>query len=303
MPKRLINNAFKTLREQGFIYTSKKALQWIVDRRRILTYEPVKHLSPCHKDPKFEKGTNESRIAVQIHLFYTELIDTLIAYTNHIPYLFDLYISTNTLEKKKIIEREFAKKSQAHHIVVEVFENKGRDVAPFIMQMTPLIEKYDYLLHLHSKCSFHDDFGNQWRQLLLNSLLYSEGHVSAIMDQFEKNTRLGMVHQRTFYHVKPSLGWKGNKTLSIKYMQRMGLSDELPRNPIFPAGNMFWARTDAIIQAFQCGICMQDFPAEAAQLDGTFAHCIERCWGHIAKQNGFESLRVAVPKGKKMACK
>lgn len=32
-----------------------------------------------------------------------------------------------------------------------MFENRGRDVAPFIEQMSPIISDYTYICHIHSK--------------------------------------------------------------------------------------------------------------------------------------------------------
>ena len=50
-------------------------------------------------------------IAIQVHVFYEDLIFELINKTNNIPIKFDLFISTISLIKKKRIE-EYAKKIQ-----------------------------------------------------------------------------------------------------------------------------------------------------------------------------------------------
>jgi rhamnosyltransferase len=55
---------------------------------------------------------------------------------------------------------------------------------------------------------------------------------------------------------------------------------------IFPAGDMFWARTEAIYQIFEIKF-INKFPKELGQLNKTFMHAIERLWLYIIKLNGY----------------
>ena len=55
---------------------------------------------------------------------------------------------------------------------------------------------------------------------------------------------------------------------------------------IFPAGNMFWAKTEAIYQMFNEKV-IQLSPKEKGQSDGTILHAIERFWPILTKLNGF----------------
>jgi lipopolysaccharide biosynthesis protein len=55
---------------------------------------------------------------------------------------------------------------------------------------------------------------------------------------------------------------------------------------------MFWARVDAVADIFQAGFDFSDFPVENEQVDGTFAHSVERAWVYIAQNNGYSYLHV-----------
>ncbi|EXS67932.1 rhamnan synthesis F family protein [Sphingobium sp. Ant17] len=55
----------------------------------------------------------------------------------------------------------------------------------------------------------------------------------------------------------------------------------------FPAGSMFWARTDAILPILSADLEWEDFPLEEGQTDGTLAHCIERMFGVVAVSRNF----------------
>ena len=61
---------------------------------------------------------------------------------------------------------------------------------------------------------------------------------------------------------------------------------EIRHDFIFPAGNMFWARTDAIFQMFNEKV-IRSSPKEKGQFDGTILHAIERFWPILVKLNGF----------------
>ena len=55
---------------------------------------------------------------------------------------------------------------------------------------------------------------------------------------------------------------------------------------IFPSGNMFWAKIDAVYQVFELNV-KDKCPREANQYDATMMHGIERIWLFIAKLNGY----------------
>ena len=80
-------------------------------------------------------STSKANIAVQIHIFYTDLANEIIDYINNIPEDFDCYITTNDANKVDYLEALFKHRCKANIVEISLCENKGRDVAPFIMQM------------------------------------------------------------------------------------------------------------------------------------------------------------------------
>lgn len=76
----------------------------------------------------------KKKIAIHIHVFYPELLDEIYYNLSQMPYDYDCFISTTSKEKKKEIVNYF-KNKKMENIVVEEFENKGRDILPFILQM------------------------------------------------------------------------------------------------------------------------------------------------------------------------
>lgn len=286
---------YRTLRngikQNGILWAICKCFLWANERRRFFTFEKVTPLKSVPLSASFERGDGP-RIAVQIHCFYPEVLPELLSYVNRIPYRFDCYVSTDTDEKKELIEQLLADQCHAVSSFVQCFPNRGRDIAPMLFQLpAETLQKYDYLLHLHSKKSKHDDFGRNWMLHLLNTLLNSSGYIAAILEFMERKN-YGMVFQSTYYMVKPALGWHGNKENCAKYLSQLGFTVQMPSSPVFPAGNMFWAKTDAVMPVFSHGFTAEDFPQEHGQVEGTLAHCVERCWGIVVKAQGYDCLRV-----------
>lgn len=285
---RYLRHFTERVQQEGVLATLAFSCKWALGLIKHETATPLGTLPPSDT---FEHGAHP-RIAVQIHCFYPEVLPELLSYVNRIPYRFDCYVSTDTEEKRREIEKILSAQSHANRNAVQCFPNRGRDVAPLLAQLPQTtLQEYDYLLHLHSKKSKHDEYGSNWMLHLLTTLLDSPGYIAAILDCMERE-KYGMVFQTTYYLAKPALGWHGNKENCVRYLNTLGVSADLRKAPVFPAGNMFWAKTDAVMPAFAHGFTAADFPDEAGQVEGTLAHCVERCWGFVVNAQGYACLRV-----------
>jgi lipopolysaccharide biosynthesis protein len=242
--------------------------------------------------PLSAKGRYYPPVAVQIHLFYTELTDEIIENLNYIPYAFDCYVSTDKKEKVKIIQTAFDKKCNARNTFVKQYENRGRDLMPFLQQITPVIDKYEYICHIHSKKTVTNGYGNYWRKFLFKHLFGTNRHLYAIFNEFQKDLNLGLLFPETYPALKFQAGWGGNRDEAGELLKKIGIDLELSSESVFPVGNMFWARTGAIRKIFEAGIARNDFPVEAGQVNATLAHTIERSWVYIARAAGYHYKKI-----------
>ena len=71
---------------------------------------------------------NKKIIAIQVHLFYIDLLPEIINKTNNIPFLYDLFITIVSPVNKEYIEENLKNYSKANKFEVLTVENKGRDV-------------------------------------------------------------------------------------------------------------------------------------------------------------------------------
>ena len=236
---------------------------------------------------------NKTYIAIHIHVFYEELLNDILTKINLIPFKYDLFISTTSEEKKNLIE-DYLFNSKANHFEIKIFENKGRDVFPFISQMKNYYKKYKYICHIHTKKSIHRlILGANWREYIYDNLIGSKEIILDIFYEFKKYEKLGFIFPEAYYEIiKNTKDYQninfGLNIVNKRYMnfilkkifQRFKLNEKL----VFPFGNMFWAKIKAIYQIFNIRL---RFPKELNQNNGTIMHAIERIWLYLVKLNGY----------------
>ena len=234
-----------------------------------------------------EEMCSKAQICLQIHIFYLDLLENIVTEINKIPYAFDCYISTDSTDKAEYIRNYFKSHSNAVNVIVEIYDNKGRDVYPLIAQMSKYVTKYKFICHMHTKKSKIDIFGDNWREYLFGSLFGSKENIENILKNLEMNQGLGIVFPKPFQNLENAIHWGLNKELAENVLQKLDIDIKLPvNNIVFPVGNMFWARVDAVLPIFTNTLA-NNFPNEKGQADGTIAHAIERLWVYTAEYNGY----------------
>lgn len=231
-----------------------------------------------------------SGIAVIAHIYYVDLTNEILDYLNNIPYDYDLFISTDTPQKKNEIDN-ILNLRHIHAATVKVFENRGRDIAPMIVGFAELFNKYTYVLHIHSKKSIHADLAN-WRKYAFDNLLGSPDIVCSIMELFTKND-IGVVFPAHYEFIKPYLSWGCNYEIVKNLVKKANIQININSVLEFPSGSMFWAKTDALKKMVDLNLNFSDFPEEKGQINGTLAHAIERSILYFAEANGYTWIRVS----------
>ena len=233
---------------------------------------------------------NKPKVAIQVHLFYIDLIKDIINKTNNIPVKFDLYISIIYQKKYDYIKNYIKKFSKANQFEILIVQNKGRDVLPFLSQIKTKYRFYKYICHIHTKkTKYPKTIGLLWRNYLYNNLLGNIKIVSEILFDFEKNKKLGFIFPETYIGVLKfslivtNLTKRWMEFLSSKLFPNCKLGGFFD----FPAGNMFWAKTAAIYQIFTKDLS-EYYPNESAKKSFTIMHAIERIWLYLVKFNYFK---------------
>ena len=280
----LLFNAWNNYRENFYLEPNKKM------GFAYLNYlsKAIFNIENCDKY-HFEALNNKCKIAIQAHIFYEDLIEEIINKTNNIPVKFDLLITITSTKIYNNLEYYIKQFSKANKFEILIVENKGRDILPFLSQIKHKFKNYKYLCHIHTKKSHTaPKIGFLWRNYLFKNLLGSDKIISEILYDFEKNKKLGFIFPETFYGILKHFYNLTNGTRKwIGFLFSKLFPDyEIGELFNFPAGNMFWAKINAIYQIFTYDFG-EYFPKEDDQTNGTIMHGIERIWLYLVKFNKF----------------
>ncbi len=226
---------------------------------------------------------NDTETAVILHLFYEDLWNEIANKLINIEQ-FDLHISVGSDIDKKTIS---SIKNQFPNCTFYHFENRGRDIAPFISIFNKIRDRYLYICKIHSKKSTHLTKGTNWRQQCFNQLMGSKDQVKAIQTLFRNHPSIGIIVPEPF--LIPCNYYMGNNEEGVSNLFDV-LLPEYKKNYNFEyaTGSMFWFRSLALSRLEHLEGFSKEFEVEAGQTDGTLAHAIERIFVKIAQTDGFE---------------
>lgn len=231
----------------------------------------------------------DTRPCAVIHVWYPELLDELVAALRASGIDWRIVITTAVEREQSVRERMTQLGLDAE---IEVFENRGRDILPFLHVANRLLDEgVTTVLKLHGKRSTHRQDGETWRRELLDKLLAPE-RAARIAAAFRDDATLGLVHAEG--HLQPLDYYWGANQANVDYLtRRLGIAAPQVEHDSFIAGSMFWLRPAALRLLLDAHLEVAEFEAEAGQLDGTLAHAIERVFSLSASAGGFSTLSAA----------
>jgi hypothetical protein len=164
-------------------------------------------------------------------------------------------------------------------------KNYGCDVAPFLNQIQTVSEPT--FIKLHSKKSSWGVKNNlQWRSVLVNDLIGSK----TIFDNNREKVSdpdIGMISNKNLL-LNDREGH--NKKIIKKIANLMDIDYSYVENSSFPAGNMFFSKTEIYKKYFTFDICdklhyylKKEKGKIQDSLFGTYSHSLERIFGYIIK--------------------
>jgi lipopolysaccharide biosynthesis protein len=236
-------------------------------------------------------NTTQHRTAVVAHIFYESYLTKLaLAIENNPTHTF--FVTTSRRELIPELET-FA--LQYENIQYCLVPNRGRNFPSVFVQFSPELLKFDAVIHVHSKKSPHvrGSIGTDWGSSLWDLLLLDKSLGQRISKIVSKNPEIGLVSLDVGTFIgRNNFRWgKSGKNLLLSPWNSLNLKrDDDASNFLFPAGGMFWARTEALRPLLELNLTFQDFPEELGQIDGTAQHFLERAIAPVAERQGFRHL-------------
>lgn len=249
-----------------------------IDANHVLFTAASSHAMPVAV-PAIHLDSGNDRV-IFVHAFYEReaqiIFDRLDEYPDY-----DVVLTTPV---SAIRDAFLARFDRRRAMCVEA-PNQGRDILPFLLALNVLdLRRYRYFIKIHTKRSSHLSDGGLWFRLNLEFLL-GERIVSnaffALLDA-SRPCFYGVESMPIQDHLENNRYWL-EALLGRKMEQAHGQ---------FIPGSMFMG-TGVLLQRLAARR-FDTYPieAEAAQLDGTLAHALERYVGFLASDEGGECLAI-----------
>lgn len=226
------------------------------------------------------------KAAVHLHVFYVDLLEEFLTAFKQFHFSYDLFITTDSDDKKAEIEEVLSANSQEAQIFVT--GNIGRDVLP-MLKLKNYLSAYDFVGHFHTKKSREADFwaGQSWREELIDMLVKPADNILA---QLQQNPKIGLViaDMPTFFRYNKIVdAW--NEHLIAPEMntlwQKMGMTKKIDFNAfhtfVMSYGTFVWFKYDALKPLFDLNLTDNDVPEEPLP-QNSILHAIERLLIYIA---------------------
>lgn len=277
----LLNRSYRVLRAigwRGFVSRLRAS-------GRSLPAQPTSNEPICFSSPSSPEQCTLS-VGVMAHVFYTDLLDELVADLTRMPVSYVLMASVVDDEARVAALAALGKLPNVQALHVRVVPNRGRDIAPFLVHFREEILALDLVAHIHTKKSLYSGSEqNQWRRYLLHALLGSRERIGWILGMFQAMPSLGMIYPESFSAVPWwAHTWLSNAGRARELGAQLNIGIDVHAYIDYPAGSMFWARTTMLRPLFALNLQREDFPAEEGQTDGTTQHAIERLLAQLVRQ-------------------
>jgi len=243
------------------------------------TYTLGRHVNKCTLE-------NKKVLAVVIHAFYFDIFTRIIEKTKSIGIPYALYITTHKAIAQEVSSYIKLLGLDAH---IEVYENKGRDILPFL-KIINLIKTngHQVILKLHTKKSPHKfSKGRRWCDSMVDQLL-DASVIDKVIENFTTYPTIGLIAPHRHLHL---LRYKGGSNMPhiTELADKIGYQGNINQQS-FVGGTMFYARANAFDSLLKLNIKDTDFKEEPIPMDGTLAHVIERTFGLAANKEGLETV-------------
>jgi lipopolysaccharide biosynthesis protein len=230
-----------------------------------------------------------SPLVITAHVFYPEFATQLIDSLEQLPKETKVFATTPSQDIKEDLESYLTAAGNPHD--VRLTPNVGRNFGPLLVEFSKQLLKEESFIHVHSKKSLHSPkIAEAWLRRNTNLLLTREG-IQRISSLIASNPKIGLVYADTsdlFWGI--NFRWGRSKHIAratfahVPGFEKVRWSGKIS----FPAGGMFWSRTQAIKPLLDIDWDYAMFPQEKNQRDGELQHSQERIVGELTHSLNFQ---------------
>lgn len=245
-----------------------------------------------------EKKDSDVKVGLVFHAYYEDLFDENILYVSNFPEETGILFTTNTDEKKSLLEKKLGEINRKGTVIV--IENRGRDVSSLLVGAAEFVKKYDLICFSHDKKSEHVaplSVGRSWAYKLNENLYPTREFVRNVINIFEKEARLGIAFpsypDHGIYGQVIQSGWTANYDNTRDLLNDFDVHVKTDGRAlcVAPLGTCFWFRPKALSKLYKGydgdGWHYSDFPCEPNRNDWTILQAVEHSYAYFAQDAGY----------------
>jgi len=256
---------------------------WLLDSEKSMS-DFKKNTASKEEDLIIESPHNKlmSPLVITAHVFYPEFATQLIQGLKQLPRETKVFATTPSKDIKKSLDVYLDAAGHPHD--VRITPNVGRNFGPLLVEFSKQLLREESFIHVHSKKSIHSPgIAKDWLDRNRELFLTKEG-IGRITSITEANQKIGLLSVDASDLLRGiNFRWGRSKKIAKKMLRNLPEYDEVKWSGkiSFPAGGMFWVRTDAVRPLLEMDWKYSFFPKENGQQDGTLHHSIERAVGEL----------------------
>ncbi len=240
-----------------------------------------------------EENRERPSLCVHLHCFYVDLLHEVIDRIRLITIPFPLVVTVCSEVDAAAAQYLLADIMLHRELHIIVVKNRGRDIAPFLIDASAIWRKSDLVLHLHTKKSTHISWGDSWRRYLFDRTIGGEEILGWAIDYLSNHPSTGLIYPENYCMIRYFTEKEQNHCAIRSVAERLGLEYDLLTPRAYPAGSMGFYRVSALVGILDSEGLEDLFEQEMGQLDGTAAHAFERLLPEVVRQGGYEATPYA----------
>jgi lipopolysaccharide biosynthesis protein len=262
---------------------------WLLDTEKSLS-DFRKNAPRKEEDIIVESPANKlmSPLVITAHVYYSDFAKQLIESLKQLPRDTKVYATTTSKVIKQNLEIYLEAAGHPHD--VRITPNTGRNFAPLLVEFSKQLLTEKSFIHVHSKKSPHSPrIAGNWLKKSTDLLLTRSG-LQRISSLCEENAEIGMVYADSSDLLwGMNFRWGRSKKISRKTFGHLSGFEGIKWSGrlAFPAGGMFWVKTDAIRPLLEIDWKYENFKPESHRRDGDLQHGVERMLGELTLSQGF----------------
>jgi len=227
-------------------------------------------------------------VVLTAHVFYEDFAEQLLDALKKFP-KDTIVLATTPHDSIKVkLEESLTSLRLSHDI--RVTPNVGRNFGPLLVEFSELLQKTESFIHVHSKKSTHSpEIADEWLRRGTDLFLTPSGFQRSF-EVLTSHEEIGIIYPDASDLVRGvNFRW-GRSRKQLKRMFEFAPGFEKVKwsgRLLFPAGGMFWVKTNAIRPILEFPWTYDMFPKENAQIDGALQHGIERIFGELTRALGY----------------